>query len=162
MGEKCVYIQWSVEIIVGDHDGFCSGNENEEEISSGYIWCSYVLTNDEFNMLATWTTDTDRWLYNIFDQNATALAPDICNDYEGVTGGESYFCDPSYKHRLSHERKRVPLKVTNIIFEHPNTNELFVNLLAWKNILHIIRTVISIFQTVGFPKDVMKLLLKNV
>lgn len=174
--KKRVYIQWRVESIVGDHYGYCSSKKNYEYLSDGYIWCSYVLTDDELDMLVTWTSDPDRWLYNILNRDAITIAPDIPNDRWGVTGPaipidiyapyNNYYCFPSPKHGLRHERKRVPKEAIYIMFERPNTNELYVNSLPLKRLLCKIRDtnsiVVSIFRAFGFPMDIIKLLLRYV
>lgn len=165
MEERRVYLQWRVDVIVADHDGYCSGETNEEEISADTLWCSYLLNDDEFNILTTLNSSR---LYDLFnnDDNLTELAPFIPNDDVGVTGGTSDYCGPS-EHGLYHERKRVPIEVISVTFECPDTDELLA--VNPNPLIQYIRTIKETNSTIGnilhplsFPADVIKLLWKYV
>jgi hypothetical protein len=161
MEERRVYLQWVVDVIVADHDGYCIVGENEEEISMDTVWCSYYINEDEFNTLTTLNTSR---LYDLFNNvdHLTKLAPSIPNDDVGVKGGGSGYCGAS-EHGLYHERKRIPVEVISITFERPDTDELLaVNPLPLQRFLHTIKetnsTVDDILRPLYFPVDVIKLL----
>jgi hypothetical protein len=102
---------WHYEVIKANHDGYCSGEENIEEIYNEQYGVMYDLNKVEWNEL--------KWFnqYHLFNKNfIEAAKPNtiyIPIDYDG-----SDYCRLS-KHGLSHMIKKKPIKILKLL----NVNE---------------------------------------
>ena len=115
------YLYWKIDVIIADHDGYCSGAENDEEIYSDVICCSYAIKADEYEQLKALSIESPNNLYRIFNSESAFnhnIQPHIENDNEDIAGGGSGYCRAS-EHGLYHERKRIPIEVVDFSFTRP-------------------------------------------
>lgn len=121
-----IWIKWKLKIITADHDGYCSGEDNYEDITYDEIFSKYKVTEDEYYTLI--------WLYNecrkMFRVKSfiKAIRPIIENETIDTPLGSGY-CYPS-KHGLQHEIKRKPVKVLDLII---NKNEVGTKIINGNN-----------------------------
>ncbi len=117
--EHVLYLDWEVKVIVADHSGYCSGAENDEEIETDNVCCSYLINEEEYKLIQTLT---EKDFLDILNNDVREdIVPIFENDSEGVVGGESGYCGKS-EHGLRHERMRIPISVTGFSFTEPDSD----------------------------------------
>lgn len=119
-----IWIKWQIKVITAGHgDGYCSGEDNQEDITYEEIFSEYEVTEDEYYTLI--------WLYNecrkIFELKSfiKAIRPIIENESINNPFGSGY-CNPS-KHGLQHEIQKTPNKIIDLIInknEVPKNNKI--------------------------------------
>lgn len=168
MEEKYVYFHWKVDVITADHDGYCSGGDNEEEIHSDVLWFRYWVREDEYEWLKELNTMSSNFFEMFNGPDIVGdLMPFIENDDVGITGGGSGYCGSS-EHGLAHERKRIPIEIVGFSLQAPsdaveilNTNSTPLrNYLI--NVTVINQTIGDILGIYQFPRDIIKMLCQYV
>lgn len=166
MEEKFVYLCWKVEVITADHDGYCSGGDNDEEIHSDVLWVRYWVREDEYDWLKELNSIPK--FFEMFNEPDVVgdLMPVIENDDVGITGGGSGYCGES-EHGLSHERKRIPIEIVGFSLEAPNAFEILnANSTPLRNYLKHVRdvnhTIGHVFSFYRFPRDMIKMICQYV
>lgn len=162
-----VYLSWSVEVITADHDGYCSGDENYEEIHSAVLWARYWVREKDYNWLKEMSSIPNFFqMFNAPDI-VDDLMPVIPNDNVGITGGGSGFCRDS-EHGLSHERQRIPIKIVGFALDPPigpvdilsaDSTPLRYHLRHVRNINTTISRVFSVYR---FPTEITKMICQHV
>ena len=112
-----VYIVWKIKVIEADHDGYCSGADNEETIYNEKLYCQYDITKEQHDLLI--------WLYNEcnideHDLFIEATKPDINTINLDCNG--SMECNQS-ENGLIHQKQKTPtemLQITNFYKEKYN------------------------------------------
>lgn len=144
---------WNYEVIVADHDGYCTGDENVETIYNEKYGVLYHVNDIEYNLV--------KWLYNhgkYIDAIPETILIDI--DYHG-TG----YCIPS-KHGLSHVIMKTPInieKILNINEWSPRKNKTIVykknTLHDYLNYILKIKNVVYVCMKDILPYDMINLIL---
>jgi hypothetical protein len=157
--EGKILLQWNVDVITADHDGYCSGADNEEEFSTETMWYSYTLRPETLNMLNNLYY---RNLANLFNdaEHQSSYFPSIKNE---PLDGDSMYCSSS-EHGLQHEIQRTPVKVSRVSFELVRGHEILVsNEIGLQTFLSRVQETNvklgCIFQDLGVPVALVQLIL---
>jgi hypothetical protein len=176
MEEKFVYLCWKVDVITADHDGYCSGEDNDELIHSDVLCLRYWVTEEEYDWLKELNSIPK--FFEMFNEPDVVgdLMPVIENDDFGITGGGSGYCGES-EHGLKHERKRIPIEIVGFSLDPPidlvlwlapsglfeimnaNSTPLRNHLRHVRDVNHTIGQVFSFYR---FPRDMIKLICQYV
>ena len=110
---QIIYFVWKTEVIEANHDGYCSGEENQETIYDEKLYCQYEVTKDQYYLLF-WL---NRECYEIFENELfiEATKPDIKIKKLGCEG--SGYCDPS-EHGLCHQKQKTPIKILKVTCDY--------------------------------------------
>src|SRR5258708_8016138 len=108
-----IWFKWNCEVIKGNYDGYCSGNENEEEIYNEIYYRKHNVTEDEYYTLI-WINNQCKEMFNIpLFFNSTKF---IIENKDFNTGLTSGYCDASI-HGLRHEIMTTPIEILNLIIK---------------------------------------------
>jgi hypothetical protein len=174
MDNSCkIYIIWKVEFIRATHDGYCSGGDNDEEVSYGETCVKYSISKENHDCLFSLRT-----IKNIF--NHIKLTDNHKYIKELSCPGSGY-CDPS-EHGLYHQLMIILVEPLYYLFDRPlgydlsimfddfldnsklngNSLELEKQLIDIRHDIKVVVTVMLCLRFIGVPKDICKLIGKLV
>lgn len=104
-----IYFVWKIKVIEADHDGYCSGEENQETIYDEKLYCQYEVTKDQYHLLF-WLNRECSSIYKN-DLFLEATRPDV--EIEPLMTEGSGYCDPS-EHGLWHQKQKTPIKILKV------------------------------------------------
>lgn len=154
-----IWLKWKIEIITADHEGYCSGADNSEDISYEYKYYKYEVSIDEYETLI--------WLWNecpnFFNDNYLigASKPYVPNEHLNLYPLQSGYCYPS-KNNLLHEIQSTPIEIVDFVTENDGIGMITDSYVLKKYMEPVIDKNNILNQCFGdiFPLELTNIILK--